>query len=80
VLLATTRFPTVDLVPVKSSNLAAVGYDASNSELLIQFRNGRRYQYSRVPLAVHDGLMNAGSKGRYFILRIRYRYPTTRIR
>ena len=69
----------MNLVPVVSSNLAAVGYDPAAGEMQIQFRNGRLYAY-RVPLSVYENLMNAGSKGRYFAYYIRWRYRGRRIR
>ena len=51
---------------VQSSNLASVGYDSTNMTLEIEFLKGGIYQYSNVQSDVHDGLMNAGSKGTYF--------------
>ncbi|MEV4557714.1 KTSC domain-containing protein [Kitasatospora sp. NPDC049285] len=56
----------MQLVPVQSSNLAAVGYEPMTYLLEIQFRNGTAYQYFNVPSAVHQGLMEAQSKGQYF--------------
>jgi hypothetical protein len=56
----------MDREPVQSSNLASVGYDISTSVLEIEFLNGGVYQYYGVPAQVHEGLMNAGSKGIYF--------------
>ncbi len=56
----------MERVPVQSSNLASIGYDISTSILEIEFRNGSVYQYYSVPAQVHEGLMNAGSKGSYF--------------
>jgi hypothetical protein len=65
------------LVPVSSSALRAVGYDDSQEILEIQFHNGAVYRYYGVPVAVHRGLMEADSHGRYFQQHIRgagYRY------
>jgi hypothetical protein len=53
-------------IPVQSSNLASVGYDADNMILEIEFHHGGVYQYFNVPPDIHQGLMNAGSKGTYF--------------
>jgi hypothetical protein len=58
-------------IPVVSSNLAAVGYNAETEILEIQFRNNRIYQYANVPETIHSGLMSAGSKGIYFNLYIK---------
>jgi len=57
--------------PVQSSNLASVGYDISTNVLEIEFLNGGVYQYYGVPAQVHEGLMNAGSKGSYFYHNIK---------
>jgi len=70
----------VELTPVRSSNIAAVGYDSSTTTLYIQFRNGRLYAYAGVPLEIYYALMAASSKGRYFYYRIRLRFRATRVR
>lgn len=55
----------MERVPVQSSNLASVGYDPKTSTLEIEFLNGNIYQYFSVPSEIHQGLLNAGSKGSY---------------
>lgn len=52
--------------PVSSSNLAAIGYDADQHILEVEFVNGSVYQYSNVPIHIYQGLMNADSHGIYF--------------
>lgn len=59
------------LIPVISSNLAAMGYDELTGELQVQFLNGRIYSYQNVPPDVYMGLVNAPSKGQYFGAMIR---------
>jgi hypothetical protein len=56
----------MERVPVSSSNLASVGYDAGSATLEVEFNHGGIYQYSGVPDEIHQGLMNAGSHGTYF--------------
>ncbi|WP_035803357.1 KTSC domain-containing protein [Kitasatospora mediocidica] len=71
----------MQLVPVRSSDLAAVGYDPIASLLEVQFLDGRAYQYSGVPAVVHQRLMTAPSKGRYFDRFVkRARYSWARVR
>jgi hypothetical protein len=65
--------------PVSSSNLQSVGYDPSSSVLEIAFHNGGVYQYSGVPSAVHQALINAGSKGQYFAARIKHSFPYRKV-
>ena len=59
-------------IPVKSSNLKSVGYDEAEKILEVEFLNkGAIYQYSRVPKAVYEALINASSIGGYFNRNIR---------
>jgi hypothetical protein len=65
-------------VLVRSSSLRAVGYDPSTHVLMVEFQNHRRYEYSNVPPNVYDGLLRAGSHGRYFNQWIKDRYSSRR--
>jgi len=70
------------LVPVLSSNLAAMGYDETLGELQIQFQNGAIYSYQNVAPETYYGLLNAPSKGTFFAFNIRNQpllYTPTRI-
>jgi len=53
-------------VPVSSTNLLSVGYDADSNVLEIEFQNGSIYQYFNVPAKIYSGLTSAASPGRYF--------------
>ena len=64
---------------VSSSVIAAVEYDDERGTLEVEFRNGRRYVYRRVPRRVYEELLVAPSKGRFFNDRIRGVYPFGRI-
>ena len=70
----------MDRQPVRSSNLAAVGYDAESGILEIEFLDSGVYQYLDVPQSVYDGLMSAPSHGKFFHAHIRdkYRYTKTK--
>ena len=61
---------------VESTALAKVAYDQSHKVLQLQFRSGLRYQYCDVPEAVHEALLQAPSKGKYFnrSIRVCFRY------
>ena len=63
-------------IPVTSSVLVAVGYDADTAELEIEFRSGDVYRYYAVPARVHRELLAAESPGAYFNRAINDRYPT----
>jgi hypothetical protein len=64
----------MEMVRVNSSAMIAVGYDTATGKLRIMFKQGRAYDYCRVPAQVHEGLMRAGSKGTYFDRYIKDRY------
>lgn len=69
----------MQMVPVSSSDLASVGYDATSKTLYVSFHKGGTYSYSNVPESVYRGLMSAPSKGRYFRANIRTSYAYRRI-
>jgi hypothetical protein len=69
----------MEMIPVGSSNIAAVGYDDESGELVVEFISGGVYSYPGVTREVYDGLMSAPSKGRYFFQAIRGVYAGRRI-
>lgn len=68
----------MNMQPVSSSDLSSVGYE--NGTLYIAFNSGGVYSYSNVPVSVYQGLMNAGSHGKYFHQYIKNVYPYKRLR
>jgi len=62
-------------VAVQSATLATIGYDSARGILQLEFRNRAFYRYFGVPGPVYDSLWAAPSKGRYFNLAIRGRFP-----
>ncbi|GAB3356653.1 KTSC domain-containing protein [Amycolatopsis echigonensis] len=62
-------------VPVESSVIRDVGYDAAKSVLEVGFHNGTVYRYHLVPARVHRELMAAESPGRYLNQEIKPRFP-----
>lgn len=64
----------MDMIRVISTAITAVGYDATTGRMRITFNQGRTYDFCRVPAQVHQGLMNAASKGSYFDRVIKDRY------
>jgi hypothetical protein len=55
---------------VKSSNLAAVAYDPDNRRMYVEFLDRPKqpaslYVYYEVPPSVYQGMLAAGSKGKY---------------
>ncbi len=55
----------MEMQPVKSSNVSAVGYDEENKTLTVEFRSGGIYQYAGVPPEMYADLLEADSVGRF---------------
>lgn len=64
---------------VESSSVTFVGFDASLPAMEIEFAGGAVYRYFAVPAAVHAALMDASSKGVFFNLNVRAKYPFARV-
>ena len=64
----------MDMIPVNSSAIDAVGYDASTMRMKIRFKEGHSYDFCGVPKHVFDGLMRAASKGNFYNDHIRGKY------
>ena len=60
----------VTRIPVSSSSVRAVGFNADYNVLEVEFQNGRIYRYYGVPASIYKGLLAAPSKGRYVNERI----------
>lgn len=54
------------MIPVSSSVIDAIGYDAATSDLMVVFRDGHIYEFHMVPRRVWDEFLNAVSKGEFF--------------
>lgn len=69
----------MNIIAVESRTLATIGYDDAVGILQLEFRSRAIYQYFGVPAAVHQGLLNAPSKGSYFnqFIRGRFLYRST---
>jgi hypothetical protein len=64
---------------VESSNIFAVGYDADDRTLYVQFEDGKGnpgavYKYLDVPLEVYTQFFSAASKGKYFHKYVKDKY------
>ena len=60
---------------VESSTLSRAAYDAARQLLWLKFQGGPLYCYFGVPPEVHQELIRAPSKGKYFNLCIRGHFP-----
>lgn len=64
--------PPIALVPVDSSQIRAIGYDAATKTLAVSFNHGvgAIYHYADVSPAMHSEFVGSESIGRYFGLHI----------
>ncbi len=70
---------TMQREPVSSSNIDSIGYDENSQTLEISFLSGGIYQYFDVPASVHEELMSADSKGKYFAANIKGPYRFSKV-
>lgn len=62
-----------------SSSLLSIGYSAAAGVMEIAFHNGSIYRYFALPPDVHQALLGASSKGRYFNAAIRSSFRFERL-
>lgn len=60
----------------ESSNIARFDFDDRAGVLTVEFKNGGRYKYYDVPVAVFEGMKTASSKGQFLAQNVKgaYRY------
>lgn len=70
----------IQMVDVDSENLQAVGYDSKARVLRIKFHASPvPYDYEHVPPVVHKMLMEAESKGQFFMENIKGEFKFRRV-
>jgi len=68
-----------DMIPVSSSNVAAIGYDSNTQVVYVRFLNGSMYIYKGVPAVEFENFKNASSIGSYLHRNFKNVYPYERI-
>lgn len=56
----------MNMQPVTSSQIKAVGYDGGAQQLAVEFHRSGVYTYNNVPRYVYEGLLAAESVGKFF--------------
>jgi len=69
----------VIMIPVSSSNVAELGYDADNQIVYVSYLNGTKYIYKGVAQYEYDNLLNSPSIGSYLHRNFKNVYPYERI-
>ena len=64
----------VELIPVASSLIKAVGFDSEKEELHVLFHKGGEYVYRGVPRPVYGALLEAQSVGHFFLVNVKKQY------
>jgi len=71
--------PIPEMHAVSSSNVAAVGYDAENQTVYVQFLDGSTYAYKGVTEQEYENLRTASSVGSYLNRNYKNVYPYERL-
>ena len=69
----------MEMVPVTSSQIAAIGYDPETMIAEVRFVNGSVYRYKGVPMGVTEGIINSESPGRTFSATLKYGFEYEKI-
>lgn len=70
----------MEMLPVISSTIVAIGYCSLLEVLQVDFVKGERYRYYQVPAFIFDSFLNASSKGRFLnTLKTEYNFSYERI-
>ena len=59
---------------INSSNLAKSEYDTETKKMIVEFKNGLRYEYDDVPLQVYTQFRMSESQGKFFSGKISKAY------
>ena len=68
----------MERIPISSSFLAAIGYNAETQTLEVEFKSGRIYQYIGVEPETHKAMMGADSVGTFYSRAITGKYENRR--
>lgn len=69
----------IPMVPVTSSNIAAVGFDGKSGTLAVQFSSGSTYYYAGVTEAQATEFLQAESVGSHFARHIRGKFTGVQV-
>lgn len=64
---------------IKSSNIKSSEYDTKSKELVVEFNNGAKYKYDKVPHQVYTKFRLAESQGKFFTTDIATQYSYKKV-
>lgn len=59
---------------IESANLAKTEYDVETEHMIVEFKNGSRYEYEKVPHRVYTQFRLSESQGKFFKANIEKTY------
>ena len=59
---------------IQSSNVVKSEYDTATNKMIVEFKNGLRYEYDDVPLQVYTQFRMSESQGKFFSGKISKAY------
>ena len=51
---------------IESSNLVKTEYDTETQSMIVEFKNGTKYEYEKVPHRIYSEFRLSESQGKYF--------------
>lgn len=69
----------IELEPVSSSSIHAVGYDAARLLLAVQFKNGDVFQYANITEGLAEAFVTSESLGRFYASRIKGQFSAAKL-
>ncbi len=69
----------VEMQPVVSSNVSAVGYDDEAETLIVEFVKGSTYEYRGVPRNLYEALLASQSVGGFLNANIKGAFPYDKV-
>ena len=74
------RQRTIEVIETpQSSSLKRFSYERKEKTLMVEFKDGRGYEYYDVPESVFKEMVAAPSKGQFYIYEIRDDYEFSRV-
>lgn len=69
----------IEMIPVTSSNIAAVGYDPETQVMRVEFHRSGLYELQDVPQAEYEMLIASASIGSTYASFFKDRYETRKL-
>jgi hypothetical protein len=64
---------------IQSSNLAKTEYDTESKKLIVEFKNGTKYEYIDVPHQLYTQFRISESQGKFFSSKIAKSFKFTKL-